>query len=185
MKTDQIEKFIADQKNAAKKLASALLAVATITTGAAVLASCDETPSVQGSEVTSSQTTNEIPSEQFSEEVTMSEKEIELINDLKEDYPEFENGVYGFNLVIGDPGLKSEYYLIKPLCRTENGDMGQTLFFPITISKSQFEEIKEKMGDNITTLSENIYSIVNNNLSEELSDYIFTTFLNIYANDNP
>lgn len=191
MKSNQIEKIIADQKNAAKRLATALLAAATITTGAVALSSCDNTdrpttkrPNNDTNEILS----GELPSEQLTdelttEEVTISEKEIKLINDLKEDYPEFENGVYGFNLIIGDLGLKSEYYLIKPICRNENGDMGQSLFAPIIISQSQFEEIIEKMGDNITILSEKHYSIVNENLPEELSNYIFTTFQNIYENE--
>ena len=186
MKTEQIEKIIADQKNAAKKLATALLAAATITTGAAALSSCDETPSVQGSEITSSQTTNEIPSETITEtvteEVTYEDKEEELLTLITKDFPEFETGIWGYNIILNNPGFNDRYYTIHPICYDENKqDNGRTFIDRIVISEEMVERIKQETGAHYHEYGKGNGIIMSSELPEDIKNYLTSLCYELYS----
>lgn len=211
MKTTQIENYISDVKENAKKTIATVVAIATIGTGALALASCDETPSVSANEVTTTNdVTNELPSEELTNDFTTEEGtteeaseekttdegttegkiiedyESELISLLSNEYPEYLNGIFGFNVIINNYGFANETYSIKALCFDEEGNMGRTLLPPTRISTDTYNEIRETLGENFVELYEGQCLITCSNLSPELSDYIFSTYYDIYINNlNP
>ena len=187
MKSNQIEKIIADQKNAAKRLATALLAAATITTGAAVLTSCDDEPTLQQPSNNTNETINgELPSQQLTEELTTEEEtythnEEELVDLICSKYPEFEYGIYGYNILTMNKGFKNQYYTIHLIRKDENNQSAGSFIDRMTINEEELNEIKEICGEHYEEYAEGSAIILNDELPEEVRNYLTTLCFDLYS----
>ena len=154
--TEKIQKIITDQKELATRLATTLLAVATIGGGTVALSSCDEIELPKNPETSASEVTTEIPSEQATNGLTTTDEitfdtteevtteaveeinyEEELIKLLAKDYPEFENGIDGFKLTK-NPFGDGYIYSISPCLLSKSNEIIETNLFPELILEDTY-----------------------------------------------
>ena len=196
MKTTQIENYINDVKENAKKTIATVVAVATIGSGAIALASCDNTQRVNANETTNEITTTDVVTNEGTGEVTTeatttpavrekTEEEKKLQDLLIEECPEFENGIYGFEIALVKDGNKIYACFIQALCCDENGGFIPHIDFdPIEFLSEDFNNIQETLGEKLTSTTNTNYMIKLKNLTDEEINYICSTYYNIYINSH-
>jgi len=200
--TEKIQKIITDQKELATRLATALLAVATIGGGTVALSSCDEIELPKNPETSASEVTTEIPSEQATNGLTTTDEitfdtteevtteaveeinyEEELIKLLAKDYPEYENGIFAFCLCKFDEGTKYESFNLSLCCNNENGEQYFTdNICIIDFDRETFNQIFNNIKDSSVEVYPGQFTLYTNNLSPETFNYIYKTYYDLYVN---
>jgi hypothetical protein len=198
--TEEIQTIISNQKDAAKRLATALFAAATIGAGV-TLTGCDTISPINNPDTTN-EIPGEVPSEEItsefaSEEVTTTEVteeqtttpveeinyEEELIKLLAKDYPEYENGIFAFCLCKFDEGSKYESFTLSLCCNDENGEQYFTdNICIIDFDRETFNQIFNNIKDGSIEVYPGQFTLYTNNLSPETFNYIYKTYYDLYVN---
>ncbi len=203
--THEIEEYIESLKENALKLTAGIVTVATIATGSLALTACDNTQRVNASETTTQTTTtevvtNDITTEETNEEVTteettteeittnsppkISKKETALLKMLIKDYPEFESGLYGFNISISPYGDGTYKYGLTAMPNGNDDSFGYTTIGPVGITKECYDEMMNDFEDRIIQYNKYQLILERNSLTSDELEYLCSMYKDLYLQKN-